>query len=75
MDRNKGSSTEVVQASLIIESGCDQLESSLLPCHCALKKASLLSSSGGPLSRPRHVPSSLVASVNKEVRHVIAQCT
>ena len=33
----------------------------------ALKKASL--------SRPRHVPSSFVASVNKEVRHVIAQCT
>ena len=45
-------------------------------CHSAtvhaLKKASLLSSSGGPLSRPRHVPSSFVASVNKEVRHVIA---
>ena len=40
----------------------------------ALKKASLLSSSGGPLSRPRHVPSSFVASENKEVRHVIAQC-
>ena len=45
----------------IIESGCGQLECSLLPC--ALKKASLLSSSGGPLSRPRRVPSSFVASV------------
>ena len=27
------------------------------------------------LSRPRHVPSSFVASDNKEVRHVIAKCT
>ena len=42
--------------------------------HSALK-ASLLSSSGGPLFRPRHVASSFVASDNKEVRHVIAQCT
>ena len=64
--------------NLIIESGCGQLECSLLGCcYCALKKASLLSSSGGPLSRPRHVPSSFLASVNKEVRHMlfIAQCT
>ena len=42
------------------------------PATCALKKASLLFSPGGPLSRPRHAPSSFVASVNKEVRHVIA---
>ena len=33
--------------NLIIESGCGQLECSLLPLCCALKKASLLSSSGG----------------------------
>ena len=26
--------------------------------------------SGGPLSRPRHVPSSFVVLVNKEIRHV-----
>ena len=43
-----------------------------LPLQCPLKKASLLSSSGGSLSRPRHVPSSFVASVSKEVRHVNA---
>ena len=36
------------------------------------EEASLHSSSGGPLSRPMHVPSSFVAL---EVRHVIAQCT
>ena len=34
-----------------------------LAASCALKKASLLSSPGGPLSRPRHVPSSFIASV------------
>ena len=69
------SSLTLKPQNLIIESGCGQLECSLLSCHAALKKASLLSSSGGPLSRPRHVPSSFVASDNKEVRHVIAQCT
>ena len=72
----KGSSLK--PRNLIIESGCGQLECSLLPCswcQCALKKASLLSSSGGLMSMPRHVPSSFVASDNKEVRHVIAQCT